>query len=200
MDKMDKIAKKFSDRAKSKEITKTILSICAVGGLTLLAAGGSRSPKKAEKAVGALSQYSSSRINWCLKRLKMQDYIKYDVKDLTHPICITSKGLERMSFLSFKDKLKSLSVKKWDHLWRLVTFDISERHKKTRDNFRNKLRLLNFYKLQKNIFITPFAIEKEVEDIANFYKLRDNILILHVASLGKYEDGVRDYFFGLVKK
>lgn len=197
---MDKIAKKLSDRTKTKEITKTILSICAVGGLTLLAAGGTRSPRKAEKAVGALSQYSLSRINWCLKRLKMQDYIKYNVKDLTQPICITKKGLERMSCLSFKDKLKSLSIKKWDHLWRLVTFDISERHKKTRDNFRNKLKLLNFYKLQKNIFITPFAIEKEIEDIAREHCLQNKILVLQVASLGKYEDDVKNYFFSLSKK
>lgn len=197
---MDKISKKISNRAKSKEITKTILSICAVGGLTLLVAGGTRSPRKAEKAFGALSQYSSSRINWCLKRLKMQDYIKYDAKDLTQPICITKKGLERMSFLSFKDKLKSLSIKKWDHLWRLVTFDISENHKNQRDKLRYKLKELNFYRLQKNIFVIPFSIEKEVEDIARCYRLQNKILILQVASLGKYEDAVKDYFFNSDKK
>jgi DNA-binding transcriptional regulator PaaX len=197
---MDKIIKKLSDKAKTKEITKTILSICAVGGLTLLAAGGTRSSKKAGKAIDTLSQYSSSRINWCLKRLKMQDYIKYDAKDLTQPIYITKKGLERISLLSFKDKLKFLSIKKWDHLWRLVTFDISENRKKTRDNFRNKLKLLNFYKLQKNIFITPFAIEKEIEGIARNYHLQNRILILQVASLGKYEDDVKNYFFNSGKR
>lgn len=196
---MKKTIKQLSNNAKAKEITKTILSICAMGGLSLVAAGGIRSPKRAEKLIGSLSQYSLSRINACLKRLKMQDHIKYDDKDLSQPIYITKKGFERISLLSFKDKIKSLSLKKWDHIWRLVTFDVSENRRQMRNGFRNRLKSLNFYKLQKNIFITPFPIEKEIEDIACSYRLQNNILILHVASLGKHEDRVKKYFFNSSK-
>lgn len=196
---MNKKTTKIVRKAKAKEITKTVLSICAVGGLSLIAAGGIRTSKKANKLVDELSQYSMSRINQCLKRLKMQDYIKYNPKDLTQPIYITKKGLARISVSSLKDKIKSLPIKKWDHIWRLVTFDVSETQRKRRDNFRRKLKLLNFYQLQKNIFITPFAIEKEVEDIARFCRLKNNVLILHVASLGTYEDKIKNHFFNLAK-
>lgn len=197
---MNKAVNKLIKKEKTKEITKTILSICAVGGLALLAGGGIRTPQKAKKLAEGLSQYSLSRINTCLKRLRMQDYIKYDPKDLTQPICLTKKGLERISFSSLKEKIVSLMIKKWDHIWRLVTFDVSENRKKQRDGFRHKLKSLNFYQLQKNIFITPFPIEKEIKDIAKFYRLKNNVLILHVASLDKHEEGVKNYFFNSAKK
>jgi CRISPR-associated endonuclease Cas2 len=170
-----------------------------VGGLTLFASGGVRSSKKAGKLIDGLSQYSLSRINTCLKRLKMQDYIKYDVQDLTQPICITKKGLERISLSTLKDKIKSLPLKRWDHIWRLVTFDVKEKNRNRRNNFRRQLKSLNFYQLQKNIFITPFSIEKEIEDIARLYYLKNNILILHVASLGQHEDKIKNYFFASAK-
>jgi DNA-binding transcriptional regulator PaaX len=197
---MNNSARKLAKQAKAKEITKTILSICAVGGLVLLAGGGVRSSKKAKKLADGLTQYSLSRINECLKRLKMQDYIKYDSQDLTRPIVITPEGLKRISVLSLKDKIKSLPIKKWDHIWRLVTFDVKENRRNRRESFRRKLKMLNFYQLQKNIFITPFSIEKEIEDIARSHHLKNNILILHVASLGKHEEKIKDYFFNSVKK
>ncbi|MEA3272860.1 MAG: hypothetical protein U9P90_04310 [Patescibacteria group bacterium] len=195
MNKINKLAK----RAKTKEITKTILSICAMGGLTILASGGVRTPQKANKLVDELAKYSSSRIKECLKRLSMQNYIKYNVDDLTKPIYITKKGLERMTFLSLKDRIKSLTMKKWDHIWRLVTFDVNEKYRNRRDNFRNQLKTLNFYQLQKNIFVTPFPVEKEIEEMAKFYHLRNNVLILHVASIGSHEEKVKNYFFDSTK-
>ena len=129
----------------------------------------------------------------------MQDYIKYDEDDLTKPIVITNKGLQRHAVNTLKGKIQSFTMKKWDHLWRLVTFDVEEKDRWKRDIFRKHLRRMNFFKLQKNIYIIPFAIEKEIEQFIKACKMRDNALTLHVADLGKREKEVREYFLKLGK-
>jgi len=193
---MDKRIKKVKQKEKSKELTKTILKLCLGGGLIFLAGGCAypRNYKQFVKKFTDLEQYSYSRINECLKRLKMQDYIKYDENDLTKPIFLTKKGFQRHSVLSLTDKIKSLTMKKWDHIWRLVTYDVSEDFKILRDKFRCQLKQMGFYQLQKNIFVIPFPIEKELESLIASHRLWNRVLVLQVANLGKREEEVKSHF------
>ncbi|MBU4421896.1 hypothetical protein L6259_00120 [Candidatus Parcubacteria bacterium] len=198
---MNKRIKKVRQKEKSKELTKTVLKLCLGGGLIFLA-GGCACPKNYKqlmKKFTDLEQYSCSRVKECLKRLRMQDYIKYDENDLTKPIFLTKKGFQRHSVLSLRDKLKSLTMRKWDHIWRLVTYDVSEDFKVLRDKFRCQLKQIGFYQLQKNIFVIPFPIEKELENLIEAHRLWNRVLVLQVANLGKHEDVVKDYFLALCK-
>jgi len=172
----NKIKKLRNDR-KTQEITKTILKLCIGGGLIFLTSGYAypKNYKQLMKKFTDLERYSCSRVNECLKRLRMQDYIRYDENDFTKPIFLTKKGFQRFNVLSLRDKIKSLTMKKWDHLWRLVTYDISEKYKLTRNNFRRELKLLDFYQLQKNIFVIPFSVERELEELIKSYRLWDRV-------------------------
>lgn len=196
----NKRIRRLKNKRKAKEITKTILSLCAVGVLTLLAGSGVRNPDKARKLIEGLGEYSFSRIKECLKRLKMQDYIRYDENDLNKPIIITKKGLGRHAICTLKDKISGMMMKKWDHIWRLVTFDVEEKNRWKRDSFRRHLRRMNFFRLQKNIYIIPFAIEKEIEQFVKSCGMWNQALILHVADLGKREKEAREYFLNSKKK
>src|SRR3989344_7150077 len=51
-------------------------------------------------------------------------------------------------------KIRSCQAK-WDGLWRLVVFDISEENRKLRDLLRRKLRSLGFAMFQKSVWVTP---------------------------------------------
>ncbi|MDP2930571.1 MAG: PaaX family transcriptional regulator C-terminal domain-containing protein, partial [bacterium] len=60
-------------------------------------------------------------------------------------------------------------TKKWDGNWYLVSFDIPEKLRGTRNILRAVLRRLGFGRVQKSVWISPFNllgdIEKTVDDL-----------------------------------
>ena len=62
--------------------------------------------------------------------------------------------------------------KQWDKKWRIVIFDIPEKLKKSREILRFQLKRLNFYELQKSVFVLPYSCKDEIEYIIEFYGIR----------------------------
>jgi DNA-binding transcriptional regulator PaaX len=62
-----------------------------------------------------------------------------------------------------KKALSRLHPKK-DGIWKVVIFDIPEKQKKVRVVLRAKLKQLNFKKWQNSIWISPFILDKEIEN------------------------------------
>ena len=58
--------------------------------------------------------------------------------------------------------MSRLSPKK-DGVWKLVIFDIPEKHKYVRNVLRAKLKTLHFKKWQNSIWASPFALDEEIE-------------------------------------
>jgi DNA-binding transcriptional regulator PaaX len=50
-----------------------------------------------------------------------------------------------------------------DGVWKLVIFDIPEKQKYVRVVLRAKLKSLNFKKWQNSIWVSPFALDSEIE-------------------------------------
>jgi DNA-binding transcriptional regulator PaaX len=51
-----------------------------------------------------------------------------------------------------------------DSVWKMVIFDIPEKHKYVRNVLRSKLRQLHFKKWQNSIWISPFVLDREIEE------------------------------------
>ncbi len=51
-----------------------------------------------------------------------------------------------------------------DGTWKIVIFDIPEKHKNVRGLLRSKLKQLGFKKWQNSIWISPFALETSIEE------------------------------------
>ncbi len=64
---------------------------------------------------------------------------------------LTPKGLNFIELLKF-----GAGKIKWDGYWRILIFDIPENQRRKRDVLRRKLSELNFYQLQKSVWLTPF--------------------------------------------
>ena len=54
-----------------------------------------------------------------------------------------------------------------DGVWKLVIFDIPEKQKYVRTVLRAKLKSLHFKKWQNSIWISPFAMDEEIEEEIN---------------------------------
>ena len=99
-------------------------------------------------------------------RLLRTEEIEKVVKNGKPYLRLSNKGRKKLerefSFLKWAQW-------RWDKTWRLVIFDISEKHRQWRDRLRHQLVNIGFGRLQKSIYISPYPLE---EDIVEFLKSR----------------------------
>jgi len=104
---------------------------------------------------------------------------------------LTKKGIARLEQIQIRESIKK---QKWDGLWRIVIFDITEDKRAVRDAVRRKLKIFGFYPLQKSVFVFPFDCQKEILALTNFFEAEDNIEHIIAKSLGGREQKVREFF------
>ena len=66
--------------------------------------------------------------------------------------------------------MKIIRPKSWDGKWRIVIFDIPHYLKQTRESLRLIFKKMNFYPLQKSVFIYPFDCQKEIEFVTEWHR------------------------------
>ena len=103
-----------------------------------------------------------------LKALKRDRLIDFKEEKNFSKIVITEKGREKILKYDL-DSLEIKKPKKWDGIWRIVTFDIPEEERPARDALRIKLREMGFHKLHKSVFIYPYPCLSEVQFIEEIF-------------------------------
>ncbi|MBU1180211.1 hypothetical protein KJ885_04670 [Patescibacteria group bacterium] len=128
--------------------------------------------------------------DWKFYRLVKRKYIiKVKDKDGRHFWKLTTKGMSIADLIAFGLGKKS----KWDKRWRILIFDVEEDRKKYRDFLRRKLKELNFYQLQKSVWITPHPIPEAFAWFLNNYKLADSVHFI-VAEEVSNNKKIKEYF------
>jgi DNA-binding transcriptional regulator PaaX len=108
-------------------------------------------------------------------------------------IKLSEKGKKVVKEIIF-DKMEIEKQKVWDKKWRIVIFDIPENKKrKARNAIRWKLQNLNFFQLQKSVWVCPYPCEKEVQLICEVFDINPFVNIV-VAEKIYNDDILRKYF------
>jgi DNA-binding transcriptional regulator PaaX len=128
-----------------------------------------------------------------LKNLQTRKLINYQELDDGRIRVELTKGGRRELLIYKLDEMKLAKPQHWDKKWRLVLFDIPHGQKKARDALRDKLKNLDFYPLQRSVFLTPFPCEKEIDFIGTIFNVRKYILIVY-ANHFEGEEKFRHYF------
>ncbi|MFZ5366216.1 MAG: hypothetical protein ACOZBZ_02885 [Patescibacteria group bacterium] len=81
------------------------------------------------------------------------------------------------------ERMKIKKPGKWDGKWRVVVFDIPNSQKGEREVFREKLKQLEFYPLQKSVFLTPYPCFSEIEFLRQVLGVGEYVRILMVEKL-----------------
>ena len=105
-----------------------------------------------------------------LKVLKRDRLIDFRECGNVCKITVTDKGKKKILFYNLDD-LKIKTPKKWDRIWRIVTFDIPEKKRPARDALRSKLNELGFYQLNKSVFIHPYHCLDEIQFIEEVFNV-----------------------------
>jgi DNA-binding transcriptional regulator PaaX len=90
---------------------------------------------------------------------------------------ITEQGRLR----EMRARLEGLKINKpakWDKKWRLVMFDIPESRRKSRSSLSRKLREMNFYQMQKSVWVHPYPCRKEIQLVKGALIIPNNCVII----------------------
>ena len=128
----------------------------------------------------AYSGFKNLEHRGILRKTKMDNYIFTD----------KGRGWFRGALLKYHHNKST----RWDKKWRIVIFDIPQELHKNRNYFRNKLKYLGFYMLQKSVFVIPYPCEEELGLICNNLKVIDYVDIIEANTVGFKEKNIRKYF------
>lgn len=162
--------------------TKIILAALAMGGVLIIAA----TAPNIFQAFGNFKKsrrFSSKQIQNSLYALERRGFVEI-LKEENDKIRIelTNKGRKRIKEFSI-DVLKIPQPKRWDGKWRVLIFDVPNKFTRAREALRNKLKELDFYQLQKSVWVYPYPCEDEILFIAHAFEVESFIEILTVEKL-----------------
>lgn len=160
--------------------TRELLKLLALGSLVIgsfLAPGIAKAYLLTRQKKKRTLRFDKRYLSIQLKRLKKRNFISIGEDNGETRITITETGNKEI----FRYNFEELEVKKptnWDRKWRMIIFDIPEKNKKAREIFREKLKILGFYRLQDSVFVYPFPCEKETIFIREYLEISQYVLFL----------------------
>ena len=95
---------------------------------------------------------------------------------------LTPAGAYRLQALQL-NAIHIPKPKTWDKKWRLVAFDVPISSSRQRQEFVTKLQALNFFMLQKSLWVHPFPCFSQVEAIAGYFNVRRYLSLIEVSAL-----------------
>jgi len=114
------------------------------------------------------------RFGQTIRDLHRQKLVEIVHEGDTTIVRITEEG--KLRALRYKiDEMVVAPQRRWDGLWRLVIFDIPEKEKRMRELFREHLKLLNFYQLQKSVWVHAYPCIDEIEFLREIYHVGFNV-------------------------
>lgn len=188
-------------RERYNKITKEILLTIAFAGMLVVASTSPYFLINIARAIIKNRKYIKNKTNEekiinSLKRLRKNSLIilreKEDGKFLVQ---LTNKGKKKIEEIDIEN-MKIQKQQNWDKKWRIIIFDIPDKHKKrARDALRERLQKLNFYKLQKSVWACPYPCEKEVQFLCEFFNITSFVNIITADKI--YDDIKLKKYFNL---
>lgn len=149
--------------------------------------------KQREKDLREWNRFNRYRLRQNFSRLYQQKVIEISEVNGETSIKLTDKGKSKL----LKYKLEEIMITKppkWDKKWRLIAYDIGKEKKLLSEIFRKFLQKLEFLKLQKSLYITPYPCEEQIEFLKQYYGLDENIIYIVVEKIEN--DKIYKEYFG----
>lgn len=183
--------------------TKHILLLAGVGvflGAALVLPGLSRliKPRDLDRLMDDFlvedewEKFDKARLRQKLKLLYRQKMVRIYQTGDKYVVQITKKGQRRL--ITYKlDELQIPKPEKWDGKWRIVVYDIPTEKNLARDALRATLKKLEFFELQKSVYLYPYPCSDAIDFIREIYGVGEHVTLLTVGYL-EDEEVYKEYF------
>jgi len=127
--------------------------------------------------------------------LKQHDLIKLKPTAGDLKIYLTKFGRSKLRDIGFEN-LTIDKPRRWNKKWWQVAADIpTKEHKNDADEFRDKLKDMGFYPLQRTLWFYPFDPRKELESVLRRYDIGRFVTVMEVNRLDKSDEKIMKKYF-----
>ena len=129
-----------------------------------------------------------------LKRRKLISFRELGNGNIRIELSHLGKSLIRLYNL---EDMKIEKSKRWDGWWRMIIYDIPTRQKRASNAFREKLKELGLYPLQRSAWVYPYEFFPEIGFLATVFEISidDCICYLKIKEIPHEEKLIK--FFGI---
>jgi DNA-binding transcriptional regulator PaaX len=138
-------------------------------------------------------EFPKEKIQSAFYYLRSKGLVDIEYRGRQMYIALTEKGVKKAGKYQIND-LKIAKAETWDQKWRILIFDISNKHKNKREALRGKLKQLNLFQLQKSVWVCPYEFQNVIKILRDFFGLTDDEMKVITASEIENDQRVRDYF------
>lgn len=136
--------------------------------------------------------FEERKVKKAFEKLRKNRLIILREKNGKFIVELTEKGKRKVKEIQFEN-LKIEKPEVWDRKWWIIIFDIPNKHNRARDALREKIKKLNFYPLQKSVWVYPYSCEKEVQFLCEFFNISPYVNIVVAESIAN-DVKLRKYF------
>ncbi len=186
------VLKKLNKTENNDVRTREILKLLAAGAVIALSFVIPVAPMALAPFVVDSNKYNKKRFNQIIGRLNKQKLIEISEESGQTVVKITDEGRVR----ALRYKMAEMEIKRpkaWDRKWRMVIFDIPEKYKRMREIFRQHLKLLGFYPLQKSVWVHPYSCFDEIEFLRQIYHVGVDVTYVVAERIERAEE-LKDRF------
>lgn len=128
---------------------------------------------------GPRMEYPKSTLAAAIGRLRKKGYVEKSIDEDKVILRLTEAGREWLFFNKSDDLIK------WDGIWRLVIFDIPEKHARVRDILRRRLKEWGFNIWQKSVWASKKPLTDHLRKLVKDLGIEDWVLIIESTNAGR---------------
>jgi DNA-binding PadR family transcriptional regulator len=164
-------------RLRRGQIERIILGTLAVSGIAMLALAAPKTLALLKHADPHWMQKCDprQRLYVIASRLKRKGLVVFERASSGNTrMQLTEKGRRAAEHATLGDPLPR--AKKWDGMWRILMFDIPEKHRRMRDRVRTILSGFGFVLLQDSVWVFPYDCEDTITLLKTELRLGSKLL------------------------
>lgn len=116
-------------------------------------------------------QEQTRRVTKSFYYLKAKGYVELKRQGIDFLVKITQKGRKKIQQMQFAT-LKVRKPSKRDGYWWVVIADVPNENRRRADLFRNKIKSMGFYPLQRTVWVYPHDPRDEVDFVSAYYGIQ----------------------------
>lgn len=128
---------------------------------------------------GPRYDYPKSTLSAAIARLRKKGLVEKVVDEDRVILRLTKSGWDWLIKHKIEDQIE------WDGIWRLVIFDIPEKHKRVRETLRRRLKGWGFNPWQKSVWASKKPLTNILRSLVEELGVGDWVLIIESSNVGK---------------